>query len=68
MLPAILAALHDQDWAGYAGQVGAEVLQPRGGAAERGCRGCPDGDVEAVLPGLVTGPGAAEQIDVVRPV
>jgi hypothetical protein len=50
---AVLGALHYQDRDRNAGEIGAKVFPPRSGTAERGCRGDPDGDVEAVLPGLV---------------
>src|SRR5229473_8449149 len=63
---AVLAALHDQDRDVDPGQVAAEVLQPRGCAAEGGPRRGPDGDVEAVLPGLVADVAAAEEVDVVE--
>src|SRR5712691_5262825 len=64
----VLCALHDQDRDGDAGNIGVEVLLPRGRAAQRRGRGRPDSDVEAVLPRLVTYPAAAEQVDVVVPV
>jgi len=64
----VLAALDDQHGNADPGQVGAEVLAPRGGAAEHGGRGRTDGDVETVLPGLVADPDAAKQADVVGPI
>jgi hypothetical protein len=57
--------LHDQDRDGNAAEIRAEVLPPRGRAAQRRGRGYADGSVEAVLPCLVADPAAAEQVDVV---
>src|SRR5580704_2491476 len=48
------------------GQVGAEVGQPRVHAGVGGVRGGADGDDEAVLPGLVADPGAAQHVGVVE--
>jgi hypothetical protein len=51
---AVSGALHDQDGDVDPGKVAAEVVHACGDAVEGGFGRCPDGDVEAVLPGLVT--------------
>src|SRR6202035_4052530 len=54
-----------QDGDADRGQVVPEVFQAGGDAAEGGVGGGGEGDVGAVLPGLVADPAAAQEIDVV---
>jgi hypothetical protein len=62
---AVLVAVDDQDGNADRGEIAPEVLQAGGDAAEGGVSRRRDGHVEAVLPGLVADPAAAQEIDVV---
>src|SRR5580700_6940514 len=62
---AVLVSVDDQDGNADRGQVPPEVFQAGCDAAAGGVGRGGDGDVEAVLPGLVADPAAAQEIDVV---
>jgi hypothetical protein len=62
---AILVAVDHQDGDADRGEIGPEVFQAGGDAADGGVGGRRERHVEAVLPRLIADPAAAQQVDVV---